>query len=161
MSNPRNNYRSTGQQTLALETTTSELERLTLINGALVTTAVVGGGTQQVDIVAQSGPPVQITPAPITHTVTDSLTISIPDTAGGVQVLAADPNRKGATIVNNGAVPIWVGLDATVSPGNVVAADGGVLIAVQGSWSAGSYTGAVRVIADTGATGLVGVHSWA
>jgi hypothetical protein len=76
--------------------------------------------------------------------------VSVPATAGGIQILAANADRVGALISNNDtAKNVYLSLGGTPVAGK------GITLAPGDTWECGpEYRGAVKGITDTGAVSV-------
>ncbi len=89
-------------------------------------------------------------------------TVTVDTTANGIEILAANADRKGFIITNNGATDCYLG-DTTLTSGAAPAANGGIICKAGGGAVSGSqmdgYTGAIHGITEAGST-VVGVWEW-
>lgn len=91
-----------------------------------------------------------------TNLAAQSTSVSVPTTAGGVSLAAANPSRCEITIVNDGANVVYLALNTTdgTSTPTATTTSGIRLNASGGSWTSNAYIGPVAAIAVTGATNV-------
>lgn len=89
--------------------------------------------------------------------------VSVPTSAGGIQIVAENKSRAEITIFNDGANVVYLTLATAESGASAanptpVTASGIRLNANGGSWTTNAYTGPVYGIAVTGATNVTVVE---
>ena len=82
------------------------------------------------------------------HNVTQ---VSVPTTAGGIAIIAANPNRIKVRVINTSTNPVWIGPNSTPTTGN-----GAFIPGIAGYPWTSRYEGALYAI-STGGTALVTV----